>query len=193
LRIIAGKYRSRKIIAPPGAETRPTLDRIRESLFNILGQRCSDAKVLDLFAGSGALGFEAISRGAKQTVFCDVSRAAVLAIRANIDSLGVTSSVRLLQKDWQAALRQLSDERVKFDIIFLDPPYKMAAVPSVEAIADSFLLEDKALIVLEHDRRAQIELSERFMILDQRHYGDTDILFVAQTKDYRIRGLDHGQ
>lgn len=193
MRIIAGKYRSRKILAPSGVETRPTLDRIRESLFNILGQRCKEAVVLDLFAGSGALGLEAISRGAKQAVFCDISLAAVEAIRTNIASLAEHSNTRLMQMDWHTAVRQLECEKVVFDIVFLDPPYKMTAAPVIEVIANAGLLNKNALIILEHDRRTQVELSEMCQIVDQRHYGDTEVSLIAPNTDLRIGEHIDGQ
>jgi 16S rRNA (guanine966-N2)-methyltransferase len=179
LRIIAGQFRSRKIVTAPGMETRPTLDRIRESLFNILGIRCVGARILDLFAGSGALGLEALSRSAKQAVFCDSSRLAALAVRTNITALGVEAATRVLQMDWQAALRQLSVENARFDIVFLDPPYKMPAARLFESIDNARIVEGEALMVLEHDRRSLPVLPGNYTVTDRRRYGDTDISFIT--------------
>ena len=122
MRIIAGEMRSRTILAPKGTDTRPTLDRTRESLFNIIAAWCPDARVLDLYAGSGALALEAISRGAQSAVLCDSSREAARVIKANIEALRVQDRARLLPMMDSQALALLGREGARFDLVFLDPP-----------------------------------------------------------------------
>ena len=124
MRIIAGEFRSRTLLAPKGMDTRPTLDRTRESLFNIISAECPEARVLDLYAGSGALALEALSRGAASAVLCDKSREAARVIAANIASLKVEDRARLLAMSDQQAVRMLQQEGVRFDLVFLDPPYR---------------------------------------------------------------------
>src|SRR3954468_12744768 len=127
MRVIAGTYGGRPLNAPPGAATRPTSDRVREALFSILGARVPGARVLDLFAGSGALGLEALSRGAGEALFVDDAAAAVRAIRANLDALGGQAEVRRAD-----ALRFLDAARrggAQYDLVFLDPPYRLPARP----------------------------------------------------------------
>src|SRR5919108_5919547 len=122
MRVIAGTYGGRTLKTPPGAGTRPTSDRVREALFSILGDRTHGARVLDLFAGSGALGLEALSRGAEHVTFVDDNRAAIGAIKANLAALNADAQVR--QTD---ALRFLNAARIggaQYDLIFLDPPYR---------------------------------------------------------------------
>ena len=126
MRIISGQARGRKLATLEGDNTRPTLDRTREALFNILQTRVRGAKVLDLFAGSGALGLEALSRGAQSAVFCDVSRQACAVIQKNIEALRAQDRSRLLCCDAMDALARLAGE--SFDVVFLDPPYRKGLV-----------------------------------------------------------------
>ena len=127
LRIIAGKYRHLKINAPDTENTRPTTDRVREALMSALGDKIENATVLDLFAGSGALGLESLSRGAKKVVFCDNSMLAIKTIKQNLFSLK-EKNVKILCAHYEKALKILKEEGWKFDVIFLDPPYKMKEV-----------------------------------------------------------------
>lgn len=124
MRVIAGTYRSRILDAPKGMETRPTGDRLRERLFNILAPRVPGARVADLFAGSGAIGIEAISRGAAAVVFVEKASAALQAIRANLASLGIREGFSIAATTVVTALRQAE---APFDLVFLDPPYEQAA------------------------------------------------------------------
>ena len=179
LRIIAGEARGRTLVAPKGMDTRPTLDRVRESLFNILRPYLLDAVVLDLFAGSGALGFESLSRGARQAVFADHARAAQEAVLRNMETLRMGDRARLLKRDWRAALRQLQAERLRFDLVFLDPPYQMEqAGEMLVALRQGSLLHGDSLVVYEHalDNPPDTALWE---VADMRKYGDTAITFLA--------------
>ena len=174
MRVIAGTYGGRVLKAPKGENTRPTSDRVREALFSILGDRIHDARVLDLFAGSGALGVEALSRGAQNVTFVDDDRAAIAAIKSNLNALQAVAQVR--QTD---ALRYLNSARgggAQYDLVFLDPPYRHAerlAPPLSEALPA--VLAPGAVAVAESDRRAPLTL--QLPLHDERRYGDTLIRF----------------
>jgi 16S rRNA (guanine966-N2)-methyltransferase len=170
MRIVAGAWRGRRLTAPAGRDTRPTSDRVREAVFSILGP-LDGAAVLDLFAGSGALGLEALSRGAQRATFVERAPAALAAIRANVAALGATADVRA--RDVGAYLRDASSAGGPYDLVFLDPPYRDAAglAPVLSLVP---LLADGARVVSESDRREPLALPE-LEVLDQRRYGDTMI------------------
>lgn len=176
MRIIAGSARSRTILAPEGRDTRPTLDRVRENLFNILMRRVPEARVLDLFAGSGALSMEALSRGAAHATLVDIDRAAICCIQQNITALRFTEETRVLPSDWKAAVTLLKQEGAKFDLVFLDPPYKMHDLTEVSKALIPLLAED-ALVVVEHEVRTMPALSEGFDMIDTRKYGIVGVSF----------------
>jgi 16S rRNA (guanine966-N2)-methyltransferase len=169
MRVVAGRYGGRRLVAPPGSATRPTSDRVREALFSILGD-IQDARVLDLFAGSGALGIEALSRGASRAVFVDSDPRAVAVIRANLDSLGIEAATH--RRPTLAYLDNASDG--PFDLVFVDPPYSSAselAGPLSERLPP--VLTHSARIVSESDKRHPLNLT--LPLLDERVYGDTRI------------------
>jgi 16S rRNA (guanine966-N2)-methyltransferase len=168
--VIAGRYGGRRLRAPAGATTRPTSDRVREALFSILGDRVAGAQVLDLFAGSGALGLEALSRGAAAATFVESAPAAQQALRANLSALGAEAEVVRSE-----ALRWLRSARARarqYDLVFLDPPYREAAAlgATLSALLPPVLAAG-ALVVSESDRRAPLELT--LPTTDERRYGDT--------------------
>ena len=170
MRIIAGEARGRTIEAPRGRNTRPTLDRVRENLFNMLQGYTEDSRVLDLFAGSGALSLESLSRGAVYAVMVDHDRSACEIQRKNIISLGFTDRVKQLRSDWQKATEELRAEGQTFDLIFLDPPYGMAGTREVfEALKP--LTSPESLIVLEHQSGVAPEVPEEYSIMKQRNWG----------------------
>ena len=172
MRVVAGTCGGRKLIAPPGSETRPTSDRVREALFSVLGTSVHDARVLDLFAGSGALGIEALSRGAMSAVFVDRSRTAIQAVKANLEALGIEADVRPVAA--RAALRAASGRAEAYDLVFLDPPYRHAAELGRElSEALAAVLAPGARVVTESDRRAPLQLD--LPLADERRYGDTII------------------
>lgn len=181
MRIISGTAKGRKLFAPTGDETRPTSDKIRGSVFNIIGQRVFDAQVLDLFGGTGALSLEAISRGAEHAVIVDASRAAMQMIERNAQNVAkeeFSNRISLLKSDYRSAIGLLED-RV-FDLIFLDPPYRM-----VDAYADALLrlksgghIHGDTLIVMERLKSASVPLPEDFSAFDTRIYGETAVDFV---------------
>ena len=168
--MIAGQWRGRRLQAPAGAATRPTSDRVREALFSILADRVVDARVLDLFAGSGALGIEALSRGAAEATFVDSAAPAIRAVKANLEAVAAEAEVRRV--DARRFLADASAAARQYDLVFLDPPYRLAremggalttALPSV--------LAPEALVVAESDRRGPLGLDLSFV--DERRYGDT--------------------
>ena len=163
MRVVAGIYGGRTLRAPAGSATRPTSDRVREALFSILGDRVTEAAVLDLYAGSGALGIEALSRGAASATFVDSAPKAITALKGNLAALGITATVHRAE-----ATKWLRSAEAQYDLVFLDPPYREAARLGP---ALSGLLPGGALVVTESDRRAPLELS--LPLTDERRYGDT--------------------
>jgi 16S rRNA (guanine966-N2)-methyltransferase len=169
VRVIAGTHRGRRLVAPPGLDTRPTSDRVRESLFAILGPLDGE-RVLDLFAGSGALGIEALSRGAASVLFCDCSRPAVAAVRQNLDALGLDGEV--VCDDARRVLRNAHAHGAAYDLIFLDPPYRQAERWAADlSAARPAILTTGGRVVSESDRRAALDLE--LPLADERRYGDT--------------------
>jgi 16S rRNA (guanine966-N2)-methyltransferase len=168
VRIVAGRYKGRRLRMPRGAPTRPTADRVREALFSLLGD-VSGARVLDLYAGSGALGIEALSRGADSALFVERDPRAAAAIRANIDAVGANGEVRR-----QDVLGFLASDHRPFDLVFCAPPYDSG--PRIAGqLAERLpaLLAEGARTVTESDKRRPLELP--FPLLTERTYGDTRI------------------
>lgn len=178
MRIIAGTARSRVIEAPKGRDTRPTLDRVRENLFNILQKRIWDARVLDLFAGSGALSMEAVSRGARSAVLVDHDRAAHLAEKRNAEALGFAERTVIWQCDWQRAVCRLREEGARFDLVFLDPPYAMNDLSGVTGQLKP-LLAPGALVIVEHVANQPARVADGYMLTDGRKYGYVGISMYA--------------
>jgi 16S rRNA (guanine966-N2)-methyltransferase len=173
VRVVAGEFRGRRLAAPRGARTRPTADRVREALFSMLGD-VSGARVLDLYAGSGALGIEALSRGAESAVFVERDPRAAGVIERNLASLGLDQ--RVVTQD---AMRFLARAQGMFDLVFCDPPYDSAS-GLAGPLADHLpaLTAEGARIVTESDKRTPLELP--FPLLKQRTYGDTRIAIHAR-------------
>ena len=170
MRIIAGRARAHLIKAPEGRDTRPTLDRVRENLFNVLQRSVVDARVLDLFAGSGALALEAVSRGAASAVLVDMDRAAARCINDNITALRFEKECRVLNCDWRAAAQRLRGERAAFELVFLDPPYAITDLTEVtEALKP--LLAPGARIVIEHRAGTMPVVAQGLAVTDTRRYG----------------------
>ena len=182
MRIIGGLMRGTKLYTLEGENTRPTLDRVKESLFNILNIRLQEAVVLDLFSGSGALGLESISRGAKKAVLCDASKAAYKIILSNVEKTKVNEKVKVYNIDYEKCLSMLANEKYKFDVIFLDPPYESEYYEkSLEKIYNLDLLADDATIILETDDRDRIISNidnNKYYICDERKYGRATLMFL---------------
>jgi 16S rRNA (guanine966-N2)-methyltransferase len=185
MRIIAGSFRSRTLEAPPGLATRPTSDRLRETLFNVLAPRIKGAALLDLYAGSGAVGIEALSRGAASVAFVERAPAALVVLKANLARLGLTAGFRVNSGSVGAFLRRLDHGMAsKFDLVFLDPPYDAAGEYAVTLGllgGDSVgVLASGALVIAEHRRKERLEVRygglERTRLLEQ---GDAALSFFA--------------
>lgn len=179
MRVIAGSARGRRLAAPPGSDTRPTADRVREALFSILGPPPAGAVVLDLFAGAGTLGIEALSRGAERAVFADHSRAAARVLRRNLEELGLAGRAELHVGDATRFAARLAGEGRAFSWIFIDPPYAAGlADAALAAIAAGGLLAPDGVVVVEHDRRAPPRPAHGLLSkADCRRYGDTELTF----------------
>ncbi len=176
MRIIAGSARGSTFDAPPGRDTRPTLDRVRENVFNILQLKVREAKVLDLFSGSGAMAFEALSRGAASAVLVDIDRAAHLVQQRNAAKLRMQDRCTMFNSDWQQAVQRLTAQGVTFGLVFLDPPYMMHDMnPVLKALLP--LLEEDAIILLEHDAKAFPSTPDGFELYDSRKYGIAGVSF----------------
>jgi 16S rRNA (guanine966-N2)-methyltransferase len=170
VRVVAGRFRGHGLVAPRGRSTRPTSDRVREALFSILVGSVEGARVLDLFAGSGALAIEALSRGAAAAVLVDSSAAAVAAIRRNLSAVGADAEVR--RQDAFTYLGTARRDARLYDLVFLDPPYRHASTLGQElSAALGPVLAPGARVVTESDRRAPLDLD--LDLLDERRYGDT--------------------
>jgi len=157
MRIIAGKYRGRRLRGPRGLDLRPTSDRLKETLFNILSPIVSGSEVLDVFAGTGAIGFEAVSRGARQVVFVEDGREGLTLIRQNLDLCGISSGCRLIQRDAFTALRQLAREAFQADIVYLDPPYQWQPYRDLMGVIFELgLAHEQTQVVFEHHRKADL-------------------------------------
>lgn len=154
MRVIAGSYRSRPLVAPQGLDTRPTSDRLRETLFNVLAPRIEGAVFLDLYAGSGAVGIEALSRGAAEAIFVENAEAALRAIRKNLASLGIKGGYALEPRNAATAIKRLAASGKQADIVFLDPPYADAneyeAVLALLGGECGSLLAPEAVVIAEH-------------------------------------------
>ena len=183
-RIIGGEFGSRVLKSPKGSDTRPTRAMVREALFDILQRHVRESRVLDLFAGSGALGLEALSRGAKKAVFADKSRAAVDAVNTNIEALKVRERCLVLNMDCFAAIRWLKSQDWQFDMVFLDPPYSMDPLPVLETLRDQRLLAPEAIIAAEHTSSRPLALPDGFSLIRSRVYGDTALSIATEGVQY---------
>ena len=157
MRIGGGKFRGIQVVAPSGKKTRPTGGRLKKSLFDILALRLADARVLDLFAGAGALGLEALSRGASHVTFVERNRAAANAIRKNLEKLRLTKQAELLQRDAESAIKFLGGGHEAFDLVLLDPPYRAdnhAAL--LQKIGSASLAKPGGLVILEHHHKTPL-------------------------------------
>ena len=178
MRIIAGSARGRTIDAPKGQDTRPTLDRVRENLFNILQGRLWDARVLDLFAGSGALALEALSRGAKHAVLCDRAREPHEVEKRNAARLGFEGRCECLLCDWRQALERVRGRGDRFDLIFLDPPYRFHDLTEVTQRCAG-VMAPGGRIIIEHAFGEPLAVWEGLACVDTRKYGIAAISLYA--------------
>ena len=175
MRVVAGKYRSRIINAPAGRNTRPTLDQVKEAMFNIIGPRVQGAVVLDLFSGSGALGIEAISRGARKVYFNDQALPAINCIKNNLNSLQVSEDYEVTKMTYKERLKCM-EERV--DILILDPPYKDKIYEEIiQYMLDHDLLSSSAVIMIESELEAVINPVGNYSIKEYK-YGNKKLVYL---------------
>lgn len=178
MRVTGGLFKGRRLAAPKSGRIRPALDQVKEAVFNILGD-ISGVKVLDLFAGTGSIGIEALSRGAKECVFVDESREAISIIRENLRRLGIEQNAIVFAKSASIAVRVLGRRGEQFDLIFIDPPYLKNLVNStVEKIDEYKLLKQGGTIVIEHHPKEPVLKHKAFEISDRRKYGQTVVTFM---------------
>ena len=188
MRIISGKARGTKLFTLEGQTTRPTLDRVKESLFNILQNEILESTFLDLFAGSGAIGLEAASRGAKKVYLCEKDKQAVAIVRKNIEKTHLQNIVELYPLDYQDFLYNLKE---KVDLVYLDPPYKTDfALNAIRILVEKKLLYENSCIIVETDQDEVIKEIEDLPIveiIDKRKYGRAFLLFLKE-RDTKRKG-----
>jgi 16S rRNA (guanine966-N2)-methyltransferase len=180
IRIIGGELKGRKLATVPGIKTRPTADRVRESIFNIIGDRVRGAKVLDLYAGTGAMGIEALSRGAESVLFADDHEAALAALEKNIKSCSLQRGAEMTKWNLLNDLNIIRSYRRAFNLVFLDPPYNKNMIrPTLSNLGISQCLQDGCRLVIEHSPLEPIpENLPGFKISDRRRYGKTLVSFL---------------
>ena len=181
MRIISGKARGTKLYTLEGENTRPTLDRVKESIFSIIQGKIEGAKILDLFSGSGAIGLEFLSRGAEEAILCDKSKEAVNIIKKNIEKTHMEKMVQVFNTDFENCLEKLKNEQ--FDIIYLDPPYATNYIlKSLKKILELNIAKEQSLIIVETDDSERIEEEIKNLdveIIDKRKYGRATIIFLS--------------
>jgi 16S rRNA (guanine966-N2)-methyltransferase len=176
MRLTGGLDRGRRLFVPRGARTRPTASKVREAIFNILGP--PPGPVLDLYAGTGALGLEALSRGAPAAVFVERDPTALAALRRNLREVGVDGRAQVMGADVRTALRRLGAGPDRFSWVFLDPPYARETEGVLAELGGTDLLSACAVVIVEHDRRHRPPASVGCLFLtDTRQYGDTELSF----------------
>ena len=180
LRIIAGELRGRRLAAVPGVSTRPTADRTRESIFNILGPAVRGVPVLDLFAGTGAYGIEALSRGATAAVFVEIGRPALKVLAANLAACRLDARARVIRWDAGRNLNCLREGGARFRLVFMDPPYHANLVaPALRHLESARCLAPGARIVVEHADDEPVIATMSYAAQDQRRYGRTRVSFLV--------------
>lgn len=183
MRIISGRYAKRNLYTLKSNRTRPTSDKVKESLFNSLGQFFDGGKVLDLYAGSGALGIEAVSRGYEHADLVDINHAACAIIKKNIALTKEEERFDIHNMRSSAALRLFSEKQIKFDLVFLDPPYaKERIAKDMLQMAKLNLLNDNALIVAETDDHTTLGDLEGFILIKEHHLGRTIVRIYRKEK-----------
>ena len=184
MRVISGSARGRRLLSLEGLDTRPTTDRVKESVFNIIMPYIRGAQVLDLFAGSGAMGIEALSRGAKSALFAENNSAACEVIQKNLTDTKLSQNAALYRGD---ALSFLKSTKEKFSLVFLDPPYDGGFyLPVLTEIAEREILAPEGVLVLEKRADAHIEVPSGYEVIKDRKYGKTAILVLTYQKGETI-------
>ena len=176
MRIISGTNKGKKLYAPEGARVRPTGDKIKEAIFNIIGPIDEESIILELFAGSGSMGIEFLARGAKHCTFIDVSRKSLNYVKKNLELCSFIGKAKIILSDYEKAIISLSKNDEKFDYIFADPPYDMKNIDSLPSlIIENKLLKPDSLFILEHSRKLNFSLFPYFV--NERNYGNVHYSF----------------
>ena len=174
MKVISGTLKGRKVKGFTTEGTRPTMDRVKESLFAMIQDYLEDSIILDLFAGSGNLGIEGISNGAKESYFVDKNKVCIEIIYENLDNLNIENG-HILNYDYKKALEYFKNNKIKFDLIFLDPPYKFKIINEIiDYVLNNDLLTEKGLIVCETEETLNINYDD-LKLLKSKEYGDTHI------------------
>lgn len=182
MRVIAGSLKGRRLKPPRGIETRPTTDRVKESIFSMIHTSITDSIIIDLFSGTGNLGIEALSRGAEKVFFVDKNKNSIKLIKENIESMGLKEKSEVLFCDALRAIKRLASLPNKFDIIFMDPPYsKGFIIPCMEAIDAERILNEDGFILIEHDLKDTLPNKVgRLTKRKEKKYGNTMISIYAE-------------
>ncbi len=180
MRVISGSARGTKLSSIDSLSTRPTQDRVKESLFNIIFDKIYECDFLDLFAGSGAIGIEALSRGANFAVFCDISKESLKFVNENLIKTKLIDRAKVYNLDYKNYLEKTKE---KFDIIFIDPPYKAdISVDAIRMIKENEVLKENGFVVIETDEylrdKSELEKIQGIEILDHRKYGRANLIFI---------------
>ncbi len=190
MRVISGKCRGTHLVSPEGITTRPTIDRIKETLFNIIAFDMPECMFLDLFSGSGAIGIESLSRGAKLAVFVEKDKHALAALRTNLNKTKLQDAAVIYEEDVLSALDKLIAKSQRFDIIFLDPPYAMKNVESIlEKIVANELLNKEGYIILERSTNTLVFLPQNLVLWKEKAYKTTTLSFLRKEKNSENRNL----
>lgn len=182
MRIIAGTAKGRTLKVPRNTEVRPTADRVKETVFNVLGQWLDGERVLDLYAGVGGLGLEALSRGAGHATFVERDRTTMAALVENLQGMGFSARSTTLLKPVDRAVKQLGGAGATFELVFADPPYALCETPALlAALEEAGLVAEGGRLVVEHDRREALPaIVGRLEREDERRFGDTLVTFYAR-------------
>lgn len=181
LRVISGKARGLKLNTPKSEDVRPTTDRVKESLFNIINPYIMDGDILDLFAGTGSLGIECLSRGANKCVFVDLNRSSIDIVKSNIKKARVEENSEVMNVDFKSAIERVKNNSYKFDIIFMDPPYyKDMFQDALERIDKANILKEDGIIVVEHDTKQEFPENVGNLVKNRnKKYGNTTLTFYS--------------
>ena len=183
MRIITGNLKGRKILFPDDKKTRPLRDLVKESIFNLIEHsqkfnvKIKDSNVLDLFAGSGSFGLECLSRGSKKVVFIEIYFQAIKTLKTNIYNLNIDKKCEVIEKDFLKEPENFKYLNEKFNIIFLDPPYKEKNINKlIEAIINSKILDQNGIIIIHRHKKDDVEISNKLRVIDSRFYGISKII-----------------
>jgi len=179
LRVVAGSFRGRKLETIDDRTVRPTSDKVKESLFNIIAEYILDSQFLDLFAGSGAIGIEALSRGSTNVFFVDISNDSLKILKKNLSTLHIEDKIEMYNADYKTAIEKFKFKNIKFNIIYIDPPYfKAIAQDALALVEEASILSQNGIIAVEHDEKDSMPQNQgKLFLLKQKKYGGTKLSF----------------